>query len=137
MNMTFPPEHASFFRQSATSLGRAARELALFGEVDPELARECGIEVGALEARTILSGGAPARIATAADEALRTGRSVSVTRDDVEALSRLNAVVALNSSRIGIQMAALAAAESQDRMAQLGSMIGLATGAVGLIKSIF
>jgi hypothetical protein len=49
----------------------------------------------------------------------------------------LEGVLALGAARIGLKVAAMQAAEGQEGMAKLGSIIGLATGAVGLIKSIW
>lgn len=137
MNIAVGPKEAQLLGQKALDLGLSAHEFAAFAAQDPGLAGECGIEVNALEARTILSGGACARLAGKCSEAGKTGRPVQVDTGDIEQLSRLEGVLALGSARIGLKVAAFDAAQGQEGMAKLGSIIGLATGAVGLIKSIW
>lgn len=135
MNTTFDPQTAALLAERAVTLQGSAAELAAFGEHDPGMAGECGVEICSLEARTILSGGAPGRVAALASESARAGRAASIPQSDIEALSRLEAVVALGSSRIGLRMAALDAQEAQGPAATAGSLIGLATGAIGFIRS--
>lgn len=137
MNLNFSPAHASILGERAVRLAGSAAELASFGEADPELAAECGVEIGALEARSLLGSGACVRIATAAADSVQTGRPASLAAGDLEALSRLEAVVALSSSRIGLKLAAADAAAAQEPLARLTNLLGLAGGAYGLIKSIF
>jgi hypothetical protein len=136
MNIPLGVQEASLLGEKAAALEMSARTLSAFAEQDPETAAECGVEVNALEARTILSGGAAARISGKCAGAARSGRPVQVDSADLEALGRLEGVLALGASRIGQKVAALDAAHSQEGMAKLGSIIGLATGAVGLWKSI-
>ena len=137
MKLTIHPAQAGPLAARIPGLAAAAREFSLFGEVDPDLARECGVEIGCLEARTLLSGGAPNRIAAEAAEAARLGRPAALEAEDLEAVSRLEAVVALGSARIALKQAALEAEASQEGLAKFGGLMGLATGAVGLIKSFF
>lgn len=137
MNVTFTPDQAGVLGERAERLGAGAQEFARLGENDPYLAAECGVEVGSLEARQLLSGGALQRISMAARESLKTGHPAQMAGSDLDTLSRLEGVVALGSSRIGIKMAAMDAEKQQEGLAKLGSFIGLATGAVGLYKSIF
>lgn len=137
MNTIFDPRTAALLAERVGALHGAATELASLGEHDPGLAGECGVEVCALEARTILSGGAAQRIAVLSAEAARAGRPVSIGTVDLEAVSRLEAVVSLGSSRIGLRLASLDAAASQEPIAKWGGLIGLASGAVGLIRSLF
>jgi|FLYK01.1.fsa_nt_gi hypothetical protein len=136
MEILYPPHDAVRLAESVAKISEAARVLAAFGEADPGLASECGVEINALEARTILASGAPARVAARAVEAARTGRPAAVSAQDLEALSRLEAVVALGKSRIDLRLAALEAEASQEPLSRLAGLAGLATGAVGLIKSI-
>jgi hypothetical protein len=136
MRLNFAPDQAARLAGRAASVARAAGELSLFGESDPDLARECGVEISALEARTILSGGAPARIAAAAGEASRWGRPAVLAAEDMDAMERLEHVVALGKSRIDLKSAALDAEASQEPLARLGGFIGLAGAAAGFLKSI-
>jgi hypothetical protein len=137
MKLTLDPAIAAQLGEKTARLIGAGQELSVFGEMDPGLAGECGVEICSLEARTILSGGAPHRVVSLAGESMRTRRAVALSSDDLEAVSRLEAVVAMGSSRIGLKLASLDAAEAQEPMARLGNLIGFATGAVGLIKSIW
>lgn len=136
MNLLLDPGTAAKLAEKTAHLIMAGRALSAFGEEDPALAGECGVEISSLEARTILSSGAPFRVAQLAAEAARARRQVTVSSQDLETLSRLEAVVAMGSSKIGLKMAALDASASQEPMAKLGSLIGLATGAAGFIRSL-
>lgn len=135
--MTLSPEQAQFLYQQIGRIATAAQELGNFGETEPDLAGACGVEVCSLEARTILAGGYLQRLVAAAAESIRSGRPATVAAEDLEAASRLEGAVALGSSRIGNKMAALEAESSQEGVAKIGGLLGMATGAVGLIKSIF
>lgn len=137
MNVSFGPDVAGRLAEKAAYVQMAGKELALFGEAEPWLAAQCGVEIGALEARTLLSGGAATRIGHLAGEAAAAGAPVVLAAEDLEALSRLEGVLALSSSRIGQAIAIMDAREQSSGFDNLGSVIGLATGAVGLIKSIF
>lgn len=135
--MTLSPDQAQFLYREIGRIATAAQELGKFGETEPDLAGACGVEVCSLEARTILAGGYLQRLAAAAAEAVRSGRPATVAAEDLEAASRLEGAVALGSSRIGNKMAALEAESSNEGVAKIGGLLGMATGAVGLIKSIF
>jgi len=131
------PVQAASLAERVAALSGSARELSLFDETDPHLAAECGVGLSALEARTILGSGAAHRVATAAAEAARSGRPASLAAEDMEAVSRLERVVALGSSMITLKLASMEAAARQEPVASVGNLIGLGTGLVGLIKSIF
>lgn len=137
MNVSFGPDVAARLAEKAAYVYMAGRELALFGEAEPWLAAQCGVEIGALEARTLLAGGAASRVGSLAQEAAGAGRPVVLAAEDLEALSRLEGVLALSSSRIGQAIAMLDSREKSSGLDNLGSVIGLATGAVGLFKSLF
>lgn len=137
MQVALTPEQAVFLARRAGEIALKANEFGAFGETDPELAGACGVEVGCLEARTLLGAGFLQRIAAAASEAERTRRPVALAAEDIEGVSRLEAVVALGSSRIGLKMAALEAEAGQEGLARMGGLMGLASGAYGLIKSFF
>jgi hypothetical protein len=135
MELMFSPYDAATLKSQAERISSAAGELAAFGETDPGLAAECGVEINALEARTILSGGAPARVIARTTEAIKHGRPAVLPIEDIQALSRLEAVVALGNSRISLRLASLDAEASQEPFARLSGLAGLATGAIGLVKS--
>jgi hypothetical protein len=137
MDVTLSPREARVLSEVVLRVEKGAWELSRFEDTEPGLAGECGIEVGALEARTILSGGSLGRLKEAARSVMETGRPVVVRREDLETLSRLEGVLSLADARISVKVAAISAGESQEGMLKLGSIIGLATGAVGLWKSIF
>jgi hypothetical protein len=136
VNLLLDPGSAARLAEKTAQLIVAGRELSAFGEEDPTLAGECGVEICSLEARTILSSGAPFRVAQLAGEAARARRQVTVSSGDLETLSRLEAVVAMGSSRIGLKLATLDASASQEPMAKLGSLIGLATGVAGFVRGL-
>ena len=130
-------------RRDAETLALAAQDLAgraqalvRFAEADPDLALAAGVEVSALEAKTILSSGAPGRVAGAAAGIGRTGQAV-IAPADFQAIGRLEALLFSSDQRLGQRMAQLDQARASSPYENLGSMIGLATGAVGLIRSIF
>lgn len=137
MNVSFGPDVAAQLAEKAAYVQMAGGDLALFGETEPWLAAQCGVEIGALEARTLLAGGSALRVGQASREAAASGRGVVLAASDLEALSRLEGVLAVSSSRIGQALAILESRERGSGFESLGSVIGLATGAVGLIKSFF
>lgn len=137
MRTTFDPKTAALVADRALALQGAGAELASLGEQDPDLAGECGVEICALEARTIIASGAPSRVAAMAGEAARSGKPASILTSDLDAVSRLEGVLSLGSSRIGIKLASLDAQAAQEPTARIGNLMGLATGAVGLFKTFF
>jgi hypothetical protein len=137
MNVSFGPDIARTLAEKAKHVHMAGRELALFGETEPFQASDCGVEIGSLEARSILSSGATARVFEAAEAASRTGKPVTLSTGDVEALSRLEGVLSMASSKIAQKQAMLEAADSP--MAKIGQVLGLAATAVnvlGIIKQV-
>lgn len=138
MNVSFGPDVARRLAEKAAFVQMAGRELAHFGESEPWLAAQVGVEIGALEARTILAGGSAVRVGQEAEEAAMSGRAVVLAAEDLEALSRLEGVLATSSARMSQAIATLdARAQGPGIMDSLGSVIGLATGAVGLFKTFF
>jgi len=137
VNLVLTSEQARILHEKVGQLAGAAVELGRFGETDPDLAGSCGVEVCSLEARTILAGGYLQRIAGSIASALQAGQSVNLAAEDLEALSRLEGAVALGASRIELKRAALEAEAGQEGISKIGGLLGLATGAVGLYKSIF
>lgn len=137
MNVTLGSSEAVQLAEKAAALDNAARELCQFVDSDPSLAGQCGVEVNAVEVRTLLMAGAPSRIFHKGAEAGRLGKRMDVSTADLEQLSRLEGVISLAASRIALKNAALEAADGQEGLAKLGSIIGLTTGAVGLVRSFF
>lgn len=135
--LTFDPRHAAVLRDRVVGLAGSARDFAMFGESEPDLVSECGVEIGCLECRTILAGGAPERVVRAMSEAAQLGRPAGVESGDIEAVSRLEAVLAQSSNRIGLRLASIDAAAAQEPLQRWGSLVALGTGVLGLVKSIF
>lgn len=136
MNLALEPDQAVMLVDRVVRLAGSAREFAMFGESDPFLASECGVEVGALEARMILSSGAIDRVAQAAAKTAQSGLRGSISADDLEAISRLEGVIALGSSKISLKMASMDAEASQGPISKITNLLGLAGGAYGFIRSI-
>lgn len=136
MNFSLSPEQAEFLSGRAARIAASAHWLGEFGETDPDLAGACGVEVCALEARTLLGSGLVQRIQAAAGEAVQYRRPVLLASDDLEGLARLEAAVSLGSSRISIRLAAMEVEAGQEGMAKFGGLLGLAGSVWGLVKSI-
>jgi len=66
----------------------------------------------------------------------RSGQAV-IAPADFQAIGRLEALLFSSDQRLGQRMAQLDQARASSPYENLGSMIGLATGAVGLLRSIF
>lgn len=137
MDLTLGVPEAGVLAQKAAALSQAARELSAFADQDPGLAGDCGVEVNALEARGILSGGVCERLGARCMDGIRNRRPIQISGGDLEQLERLEGVLSVASSRIGLKIAAIDAAGSQEGVAMLGSVMGFATGAVGLIRSVW
>jgi len=135
MNLRFGPDSARELAERTFHLIGSGRELSLFGEQDPALAGECGVEICSLEARTILSAGAPYRVLSRAEEGMKSGRPIVIPMADLDQVSRLEAIVSMGSSRISHKLAAIDAEIAQRPAANLGSVVSLASGAIGLIKT--
>lgn len=128
------PQHAALLAERAACLEAAAEEICRFRDMEPELAALCGLEVSALEAQGLLASGGPRRVAATSLSAARSGHEARLDPGDVVALARLETVVAMGNSRIASQMAAI---DASRKTADVESVIGLATGVVGLFNSIF
>lgn len=126
----FTGSRADTLASKGRALSEAAGELVRLHETSPDLTALAGVEVAALEARVILEGGAVDRVSRA------LSGSQSPSAQDVEALSRLEGVLTVAESRIGTCMGAMEARESSAPMEKLAGFIGLATGAVSLVRSI-
>lgn len=131
----FGPEVARALAVKVRHVGMSGAELASFGEEEPALAAECGVEIAALEARTILAGAAADRIVASADQAARLGRPFMLYEADVRAMTRLEGVVSLASARIAQRYMALEGAQSN--VSKLGAVVNVVTGLAGLVRTFF
>lgn len=131
----FGPEVASVLEKKVREVVLAGSELASFADREPFLASDCGVEISALEVRTILGSGIPDRVVATAFEAARLGRGFSISRYDLDGISRLENVISTASSRIAQKYMALEAAGSNT--SKLGSAISVVSGIAGLIKTFF
>lgn len=134
---TFHPAHAAALSERSRRIEEAAAALSGFAEREPELAALSGVEIVALEARSLLSGGAARRVCLSGADCAARGVTLSASRADLDALSRLEGLVALGDARIGVRLAAMEAAEQRGRLDGVGTVIGVASGALGLIRAIF
>lgn len=114
-----------------------AGDLCRFAEEEPDLASQAGVEAYALEARGILAGGAPRRVCLSAGECARMGVQARVGRADLDAVERLEGILAASASRLSHRAAALEAAERRAPLEGIGAAVGLANGALGLVRAIF
>ena len=121
----------------AIDLGARAEALAQFADADPDLAQGAGVEVSALEAKSILAGGFIDRVVATSLGSARSGRHASLAASDFQAVTRLETLLESSDRRIAARLAAYDAQEARSGIEGIGSVIGLATGAVGLLRSIF
>lgn len=137
MNRTFSAEEAEVLGRRAVELGESAEALSLFAQESPELAQLAGVEVAALEARSILRSGAIHRVVATAMGSARIRRQAQIAAPDLESMTRLEAVVQLSGARINASVQSMDQQGSRGRFDTLGSIIGLASTAVGLYKALF
>ncbi len=98
-------EEAGLIGEYAARLEGSAIALTALSSEDPELAALAGVEVAALEARSILGKGCLARVAAAAGV-----EGATLAEEDLDGVSRLEGVVTLASHRIGACLASMEAA---------------------------
>ena len=103
---------------------RSARELVAFADGDPALAAKAGVEVAALEAKMLLG-----------DPALRNIHSRSLGYQDLGKLERLEGIVTMASNRMEACLSAMEAEESGKTVNNLGQIISVTGGAIGILKS--
>ncbi len=103
---------------------QSARELVAFADGDPGLAAKAGVEVAALEAKMLLG-----------DPALRNIHSRTLGYQDIQKLERLEGVVTMASHRMGDCLSAMDAEESGRTVNNLGQIISVTGGAIGILKS--
>lgn len=137
MTRNFSSEDAEILGRRALEIGEGAEALSRFAQESPELAQMAGVEVSALEARSILLSGAVQRVIQVALGSAQARRPASIGAADLESMTRLETVLALSGSRIGASVQSLDQQQARGGMDTLGSVIGLASGAIGLWKAIF
>jgi hypothetical protein len=144
MNVPFGPEAARALAAKAQELGRGARALSAFAESEPALAKDCAVEVQALEARAILSGGAVDRASGLGGRARALGNqgASGLAPGDLDQLGRLEAVLAVARRRVEERERALAQAEGPGGgglVEKIGPVLGgiVVDRVIGLVKSIF
>lgn len=131
----FGPEVAAALLQKVGEIRLSGVELSSFSDREPFLAAECGVEISALEVRSILGSGAIERLVASAENARRHGTGFSVYRSDMEGVARMEGVLSLASSRIASKYMALEASDSS--VAKLGTAISVVSGIAGLFKTFF
>ena len=117
-------------------IGAAAADLVAFSDQDPELASLSGIEVPSLEARTLLSGGLVGAVSSRCAESLRSGRPCSISSAELDAVSRLEAVVATGATRVAQRIAALEDSEKKALQDHIGGVVSIGTGIVALVRTL-
>lgn len=133
--LQFGPEIARALAAKVSQVRMAGAELASFGEAEPGLSAECGVEIAALEARTILGSAAADRILSAAVHGAQLGRPFTVSEADMRAMNRLEGVLSLASNRIAQRYMALEGASSN--VSKLGSVVNVVSGIAGLVRTFF
>lgn len=131
----FGPGVARALLSKVDQVRLAGAELASFGEAEPGLAAECGIEIAALEVRTILGSQAAERIMAAAQQGAQLGRGFLVQEADMRAMNRLEGVISLASNRIAQRYMALEGANSN--VAKLGTVMNVVSGLAALVRTFF
>lgn len=131
-SISFSRDDAAYLATKARGVTLAARELVSFWSEEPELAGQASVEVLALEAKSILSGGAAERISLAS----KSGRP-TMRQDDLDAIFRLDTIASISSSRISGLEASLQDEESDRPMNKIGGIVSLAATMLGIVKTIF
>jgi hypothetical protein len=131
-SVQFLPSDAAYLVAKTQSAALAARELLSFWSEEPELAGQASVEVLALEAKSLLSGGMVERISTTANSAKPMMR-----RDDLDSAFRLDTIVALSSARLAGLESALETDQSDGPMNKLSGIVTLAATVLGIVKTLF
>lgn len=118
-----PPAHSL---ERLEGIVQSAGELVAFADAEPQLASRAGVEVLALEAKMVLRGGGVSGL-----------RQRSLGSRELASLERLEGIVALSSSRMGECASSMDAEAAGHTVNSLSQIIGLAGGAIGIIKSVF
>lgn len=125
------PDDAGRLAAAAHRMGVAARELVSFWTHEPALAGQASVEVLALEAKSILAGGAIERVVAAA----RSSRP-SIRQADLSSIQRLEEIAALSESRLDGLQVSLEGDSTDVPLNRIGTVVSLAATALGLIKTV-
>lgn len=125
MNYEMIPSHSQEVGVRLSGVLASAQELSSFVDSNPTLASKAGVEVLALEAKMLSSDPALGRLGNRA-----------VSGEDLSKLQRLEGVVALSSQRMGECIASMDAEMSGRTVNNLSQIVGVAGGAIGLVKSL-
>lgn len=128
----FLREDVTYLAAKADGDAKAAKELVSFWSENPELAGRAAVEVLALEAKSILSGGAVERVMASS----RSGRP-TLRQDDLDSVFRLDTIMAISSARLAGLEAALDGEESEAPIHRIGGYVSLAATVLGIVNTIF
>jgi hypothetical protein len=131
-SLAFLSDDAAYLATKARSASMAAKELVSFWSEEPELAGQAAVEVLALEAKSILSGGCLDRVSAAS----KSGRPM-LRRDDLDAVFRLDTIASISSARLAALEAVLDSEESDAPMNKLSGIVSLAATVLGIVKTVF
>lgn len=131
-SLSFSRDDAAYLATKARGVTLAARELVSFWSEEPELSGQAAVEVLALEAKSILSGGMMERISAASKSERPTMR-----RDDLDAVFRLDTIASVSSARLAGLESSLGEEESDRPINKLGGIVSLAATVLGIVKTVF
>jgi hypothetical protein len=131
-SIAFLPEDAAYLAAKARSAALAAKELVSFWSEEPALAGQAAVEVLALEAKSILSGGSMERVMMAS----RLGKPV-LRQDDLDSVFRLDTLTSLSAARLAGLETAMEGDESDAPMQKLGNIVSIAATMLGIVKTVF
>ena len=130
--LPFSRDDAAYLVTKAHGATLAARELVSFWSEEPELAGQAAVEVLALEAKSILSGGSMDRIVAASKS-----QRPAMRRDDLDAIFRLDTIASISSARMAGLESSLQEEDSDRPINKIGGIVSLAATMLGIVKTIF
>lgn len=131
-SLPFSQDDAAYLATKAHSVTLAAKELVSFWSEEPELAGQASVEVLALEAKSILSGGAMERIASASKS-----RRPMMGLDDLDAVFRLDTITSISAARISGLESSMGDEESDRPIHRIGGIVSLAATVLGIVNTVF
>lgn len=131
-SLPFSQDDAAYLAIKAHSVTLAAKELVSFWSEEPELAGQASVEVLALEAKSILSGGAVERIASASKS-----RRPMMGLDDLDAVFRLDTIASISAARIAGLESSMGDDESDRPINRIGGIVSLAATVLGIVNTVF
>lgn len=131
-SLPFSQDDATYLATKANSVTLAAKELVSFWSEEPELAGQASVEVLALEAKSILSGGAMERIAFAS-----RSKRPAMGLDDLDAVFRLDTITSVSAARLAGLESSMGDEESDRPIHRVGGIVSLAATVLGIINTVF